>query len=217
MPRSWVAGNRTMPVALSELVSDFAVSIALADSRRPQASNVRSGVQFQVGIGPHTETQTAELVGRELELLKPALYRGRVSLGVPYPEMLRQKCDLCIGPQEPYDWAVEIKLLRFLGDNGKANDNILMHLLSPYAQHRSALTDCTKLRQSALGRQKALIIYGYDSQEWPLEPAVEAFEILAGRRSVLGPRLSGEFRGLVHPVHTSGAVFGWELLAVAEQ
>ena len=30
--------------------------------------------------------------------------------------------------------------LRLKGDNGKPNDNMLMHILSPYPQHRSALT-----------------------------------------------------------------------------
>lgn len=32
-----------------------------------------------------------------------------------------------------------------LGDNGKPNDNMIMHILSPYPDHRSALTDCSKL------------------------------------------------------------------------
>ena len=41
-------------------------------------------------------------------------------------------------------------MLRFLGDNGKPNDNILMHVLSPYPQHRSALTDCEKLARSSV-------------------------------------------------------------------
>jgi len=27
-----------------------------------------------------------------------------------------------------------------MGDNGKPNDNMLMHILSPYPAHRSALT-----------------------------------------------------------------------------
>lgn len=36
-------------------------------------------------------------------------------------------------------------MLRLFGDNAKLNDNMLMHLLSPYPAHRSALTDCEKL------------------------------------------------------------------------
>jgi hypothetical protein len=40
-------------------------------------------------------------------------------------------------------------MLRLLGDNGKLNDNMLMHVLSPYQAHRSALTDCETRRAQA--------------------------------------------------------------------
>ena len=36
------------------------------------------------------------------------------------------------------EWAIEVKMLRLMGDNGKPNDNMLMHILSPYERHRSA-------------------------------------------------------------------------------
>ncbi len=134
-----------------------------------------------------------------------------LSVGVPYPEVPRQRCDLCLGPASAWRWAVEIKMLRILGDNGKANDNILMHILSPYAEHRSALTDCIKLARSPIARRKAILIYGYDADAWPLEPAVDAFEALAATKVSLGPRQAAEFSGLVHPVHSSGRVFAWEV------
>jgi hypothetical protein len=35
---------------------------------------------------------------------------------LPYPEATRQKCDLWIGA--PLEWAIEIKMARFVGDNG---------------------------------------------------------------------------------------------------
>jgi hypothetical protein len=50
---------------------------------------------------------------------------------VPYPNAPRQKCDLLISPNEGQPWAIEVKMLRFMGDNGKPNDNMLMHILSP--------------------------------------------------------------------------------------
>jgi hypothetical protein len=31
-----------------------------------------------------------------------------------------------------WEWAIEIKMPRLMGDNGKPNDNMLMHILSPY-------------------------------------------------------------------------------------
>jgi hypothetical protein len=200
-----------MSVELDRFVSDFAIALATADAARPCATNARSKVAFQPGIGPHTEAQTVKLVGGVLEHRWPALYAQRLAYGVAYPGAPRQKCDLCVGLAPAWEWAVEIKMLRILGDNGKANDNILMHLLSPYPAHRSALTDCEKLVASQLGARKAILIYGYDADAWPLEPAIGAFEVLARARVPLGKRLSAEFQGLVHPVHSSGSVFAWEL------
>lgn len=65
------------------------------------------------------------------------------------PSLRGQKCDLVLEGE----WAVEVKMLRCLGDNGKPNDNILMHILSPYPAHRSALTDCMKLRDSGFAER----------------------------------------------------------------
>src|SRR6266550_9531538 len=142
-----------MSVELDRFVDDFGRALVAADTARPCATNARSKTAFQPGIGPHSEAQTVKLVGAELESLVPETYGGRLAYGVAYPELPRQKCDLCVGLAPDWDWAVKIKMLRVLGDNGKANDNILMHLLSPYPAHRSALTDCEKLVDSRLGRR----------------------------------------------------------------
>jgi hypothetical protein len=133
------------------------------------------------------------------------------SVGVPYPSLPRQKCDLCLGSQAR-SWAIEAKMLRLLGDNGKLNDNMLMHILSPYPQHRSALSDCQKLVTSGFSGRKAILIFGYEDSAWPLLPAVEAFEVLATRVTKLQAATPAKFSNLVHPVHRSGCVFAWELL-----
>ena len=139
------------------------------------------------------------------------IYEDRVALGVPYPDVPRQKCDLCIGQKSCWEWAIEIKMLRFLGDNGKLNDNILMHILSPYPAHRSALTDCSKLVNSPLGERKAILIYGFEHEKWPLAPAIDAFERLARAQVQLGPRHVAGFGNLVHPIHAKGRLFVWEI------
>jgi hypothetical protein len=203
-----------MGLELDRFVDDVARGLVAADAAHPTATNARSKAAFQAGIGPHSEAQTVRLVGAQLEGLAPQVYSGRLAYAVPYPELPRQRCDLCVGSAPDWEWAVEIKMLRILGDNGKANDNILMHILSPYPEHRSALTDCDKLVRSRLGRRKAILVYGYDADAWPLEPAIAAFEALARARVQLGKRLSAGFRSLIHPVHSSGSVFAWELQGV---
>ncbi len=195
-----------MTLSLSTLVEDFAAGIKAADGLSPVAVNVRTKVAFQPGIGPHTEAQTVKLTMAQMLLAHPGRY-DKFKLGVPYEDGTRQACDLCVGESPDWDWAIEIKMLRLMGDNGKPNDNMLMHILSPYPEHRSALTDCKKLASWSDGRRKAVLIYGYDYEGWPMEPAISAFELLAGTTVALGARRGAEFNGLVHPVHRRGQVF----------
>lgn len=112
---------------------------------------------------------------------------------------------------DPTEWAVEVKMLPLLGDNGKLNDNMLMHVLSPYPAHRSALTDVTKLRSSGFVCHLAILIYGFDSKDWPIEPAIQAFETLALVQASFPDRVVVPFDDLVHPVHKSGRVYAWEI------
>jgi hypothetical protein len=188
----------------ARLARDFAAGLMLADARSP-----RWGA-YQPGIGPHTEVQTVALVLAELRREHSSLY-GAVQTGVPYPNNLRQKCDLLISPSGGRSWAVEAKMLRLMDDNGKPNDNMLMHILSPYPSHRSALTDCQKLAGSGFSGSLSVLICGYDYDALPMAPAVEAFEQLAEHRVRLGPRQAASFEGLIHSVHRRGGVFVWEV------
>jgi len=117
------------------------------------------------------------------------------------------KCDLCIHTPSG-DIFIEVKMMRLLGNNGKTNDNITMHILSPYPQQRSALTDIQKLRDSGFSGEKAIVIYGYDYDDYPMSLMMDCFENLAGE-NLLTPRHISYFDGLVHPIHTRGEVHGW--------
>lgn len=201
---------KSADLLLGNIVQDFAAAVERVDALRPVAINQRSGVSFQPGIGPHTEANTVRLVFSDLASMFRDVYADH-SLGVPYGDGSRQSCDLCLGHAPSWAWAIEVKMLRLMGDNGKPNDNILMHILSPYPQHRSALTDCDKLRASVLGDRRAVMIFGYDYVGWPMDPAIEAFETLAHSRGLLGPREHASFDGLTHPVHQRGRVFAWQV------
>ena len=153
------------------------------------------------------------LIVAELQVVSPERYSQRLHTGVPYPGASRQKCDLCIGIGLNWEWATEVKMLRLMGDNGKPNDNMLMHILSPYPNDRSALTDCGKLLEAGFPGRKAILIYGFDYLNLPMDPAIEAFETLARQRIDLGARCLASYADLVHPVHQGGRVFGWEIKA----
>jgi len=198
---------------MNQMVADFAVALKAIDERRPQAKSQRSGRVFQPGIGPFAESKAVEMVLAEMGERNQERY-GDYSLSVPYPLNRRTRCDLCIGIAPEWEWAIEVKLLRFLGDNGKRNDNILKHVLSPFYCDHSSLTDCGKLLDRGLAGRKGILIYGYEcgEEEYSLDVALEAFELLARHWFLLGPRCEAPFTDLVHPVHASGRVFGWEVL-----
>jgi hypothetical protein len=196
-------------IELGRFVEDFAVAIRRADGHGPQAVGPRTARAYQPGIGPHTEAQTIRLVNDELVTLHQA-YAAR-AFDVPYPNASRQRCDWCLGSPPSWDWAIEAKLLRLFGDNGKLNDNMLMHILSPYPAHRSALTDCAKLAASGLAAHNAIVIFGYDYDGWAMDPAIKAFETLAAEQVVLADRHEAAYDHLIHPVHQRGRVFAWEV------
>jgi len=190
---------------LDNFVTAFAKGMELADAKHPQAESQRTRRQYQPGLGPHTENNTVGLVLDEIQ--DNGLMDFVQERFVKYPSNPRTKCDLFIrsGTASLY---IEVKMMRLLGDNGKPNDNILMHILSPYPQHRSALTDIQKLQNSGFGEDKAIVIYGYDYPEYPLKMTIDAFTKLAGEKLLPGVS-KASFKGLIHPHHKRGSVYGW--------
>ena len=187
---------------LDQFVEVFAQGLKLADAKLPRASSSKR--EYQAGIGPHTEPGTVRLALEEI--VSNHLLEINPELSVKYPNYPRNKCDLLLR-SSPDPLYIEIKMMRILGDNGKPNDNIIKHILSPYQHDRSALTDIEKLKTSGFEGKKTILIYGYESEEFPLSFVIEAFEKLADKNIVEACEAS--FEGLVHPVHQRGAVFGW--------
>jgi hypothetical protein len=194
---------------LDHLVSSLAQAVVAVDARLPVAMNKRTGISFGAGLGPHSETETFQLIVDAARAADPGWFE-EVVFDLPYPSSPRKKCDLKVTTPAGVLF-VEGKLLRLKGDNGKPNDNLLMHILSPYAQHRSALTDCTKLSRAQFSGKKVIAVVGYGYPDFPLEPAIHAFETLAANEVQLGRRHEAKFSNLVHPVHREGSVFVWSV------
>ena len=192
---------------LSTLVEDFAEAFMSADASAPGYVS-RTGRQYQPGLGPYAEDAAVRLILAAMRRDHPKRY-GECGQQLRHPES-RQACDLWIG--NPVEWAVEVKMARFFGDNARPDDTSLKDILSPYPAHRSALTDLTKLTTQGLPGRKALLIYGFDYPSMSLDPAIEAFETLAARTVATTSRVVHPLQRLVHPVHREGRVFGWEVL-----
>jgi hypothetical protein len=148
---------------LSHIVQQVAAGLRAADARSPQAASQRGTRVYQPGIGPHAEDAAMRLTLTEWRRDVPDL---RAVQGFPYPDS-RFRCDLGLG--DPLEWAIEVKMARAYGDNGKLDDTYVKDLLSPYPRDRSALTDAQKLSESGFACRKALLIYGFDYPDRPVE------------------------------------------------
>ena len=181
---------------IAELVTLLAAGIRKADARRPVAVNSRSGVPYQPGIGPHTQSQTTRLAVQEVVGALPAL-----TLEVPYPNAPRRSATSVSGAGAVGGRSQDAPA------DGRQRQTERQHadahsLALP--AHRSALTDCAKLLQSGFEARKAIVIFGYDYDAWPMDPAIEAFEALASRTSALTCTGLHAIDALVHPVHRAG-------------
>jgi hypothetical protein len=114
------------------------------------------------------------------------------------------------------NWALEFKIARPFGDNGKPAENWSVNLLHPYPGNVSAIGDCIKLASSSGIERKGVIVIGYEHSpsQISLDTLIGAFEVIA--RNVadidLAPRVETSCGGLIHPVHQVARVFGWEVL-----
>jgi hypothetical protein len=155
---------------------------------------------FQPGVGPYGEPQLVKLVAATLDAIPP--YNGCIkTMRTP---------DLLIAGH----WALEIKIARPFGDNGKRAENWSVNLLHPYSANASLLGDCLKLQAMTLSEQKGAIAIGYehDPPFVSLEPLWKAFEVVAAAvlNIQLGARAETTRSGLIHPVHQR-LVVGWKV------
>jgi hypothetical protein len=148
---------------LEEVVSDIADALVYID---------RSGQPFrtfQPGVGPYGEPQL---------VLRIASYLNELPR---YGAAVRTKRtpDLLI----PKEWAIEFKITRPYGDNGKEAENWSVNLLHPYPGNVSTIGDCCKLATLVCAEKKAVVVIGYehDPPKIDLTPLIESFEVIARR------------------------------------
>jgi hypothetical protein len=193
---------------LADIVRDFAAGMEAVDHGQPQAASHRDSTRlYQPGIGPFGEDDAVAMTVSAMQATHGDIYMNAGKRRYPSG---RYVCDLAIG-QMP-DWAIEVKLARLGRDNGTYEDAAIKKILSPYADDRSAVTDCQKLAGSGFARRLAVMIYGFEDPHRPLLQLIDAFEAIATRAVSLGPRVEAALAELIHPVFAAGRVFAWEIL-----
>jgi hypothetical protein len=156
---------------------------------------------FQPGVGPYGEPQLVRLIANFINEKRPD---GPQAVTKRVPDLLL-----------PGEWALEFKLARPFGDNGKQAENWSVNLLHPYEGNVSAIGDCYKLSSLKIAERKAVVVIGYEhtSAMIDLEPLFKGFEVLAdlvnGFR--LGPRSQIACDSLIHPVHQRARIAIWEV------
>src|SRR5712691_2464910 len=157
---------------------------------------------FQPGVGPYGEPQLVRLIENHLNQLPN--YRGTVRT--------KRSPDLLI----PNEWAVEFKITRPFGDNGKEAESWSVNLLHPYSGNVRTIGDCWKLARHRGPERRAVFVIGYEHvpPKIDLTPLVQSFEAISKHVLAikLSPRLETRRVGLIHPVHQSLRVFAWEVL-----
>ncbi len=181
---------------LQEVVTDVAMGVSALDAA---GSRFR---EFQPGVGPFGEPQLVKAIAAYLNSL-PRYHESARTMRCP---------DLLIRNE----WAIEVKIARPYGDNGKEAENWSVNLLHPYRGNTSSIGDCYKLLGLKMPERKAVLVVGYEHApaQVDLIPLVRSFETIATNVAgiKLGPRVESSCGGLIHPVHQAAKLFAWEVL-----
>ena len=188
--RLWQGGL----MKLSEITTSIADILSEYDKTRPQLKE-----RFKPGIGPIGEPQLIKTISLALNT------QGFQSKTLRTP-------DLDINGKT----AIEFKIVRPFGDNGKQAENWSVNLLHPYPGNESLLGDAIKMTELTNYAQKILFMIGYEHNppKISLNPLLQSFELVI--REVLKINISQrceEIRdGLVHPEHQVLRCISWELI-----
>ncbi len=153
---------------------------------------------FKPGIGPFGEPQIVRIVAQHLT--EPGV-----------PARTQRVPDMAIQAE----LAIEFKIVRPFGDNGREAENWSVNMLHPYPGNVSLIGDAIKLSKLDDYGHKGLFVIGFehDPARINLDPLVNSFETIA--RNVTGIRIGERIEerrgGLVHPEHQVLRCFGWEL------
>lgn len=192
MDRTAVPMQVRVIVDYAEIVSTVADILKEIDAERPVHK------AFQPGIGPFGEPQIVRAIARRMSA------RG-------IPAQTRRTPDLDI----QREWAVEFKIVRPFGDNGREAENWSVNLLHPYPGNVSLIGDAIKLFRLQGFDHKGLFVIGFEHSpaRISLDPLLSSFELIANRvmHIVLGARIDERREKLVHPEHQVLRCIGWEL------
>ena len=153
---------------LEHIVDRFGEGLKFVDLKTSfSGSNQRTGAPYLPGVPTMPEVNVSKEVLDWWVATYPSDFSpsNAYQTEVPYPEIPRAKCDLVFSsdgnwPNLP-EWAIEVKRIQFVGDNGKNNDYNVPKILSPYLKDRSLIHDIRRMRAHPIARFHAVVGYAF--------------------------------------------------------
>lgn len=148
---------------LATIISRFAEGIKVVD-----ATATKLHPDYLPGVPSMTETQVRDgfVDWWTTNHIQDFKNQSHWETELAYPENPRAKCDIVFSSSSQIDteteWALELKCIRFIGDNGKNNDYGLSKFFSPYLKDRSLIHDIDRLSNSRIAQRKAVIGFGWN-------------------------------------------------------
>jgi hypothetical protein len=157
---------------LNEIVEKMAEALIVVDSATKTQRASRSGSGDYIPcVGTIWEDDFTQEAVIRWAMNYPKDFAGFSDdwFEVSYP-VGRGKCDLVLRGSDfksefglsPYEWGIENKYVRFIGDNGKNNDYGVTKVVSPYRKDRSSVLDAERLKKFTLAERKAILMYGFE-------------------------------------------------------
>ena len=186
---------------LASLIHVIAAAIRHVDSSAiPYKSSKPPYREYSPGVGPYSETSLCQQIVNFMNSSSNHDFHGAVTKRTP---------DVLI----PSRWAIELKIARPFGDNGKEAEHWSQNLLHPYPGNTSSVSDGMKLSLYSGPESRAIIVVGYEHApaRISLDPLVNSFELIATQIASLriGPRQHATVDGLIHPHHQVSSIWGW--------
>lgn len=160
----------------------IAEGLLFVDRTSTIINSSNNGIRYLPGLPTLYENQCAVELMNWWKTSHPEDFQNleQIQTSYPYPNNRRNMCDIVFSTDGRWpvannsplpEWAIELKKIVFVGDNGKNNDYGPSKFLSPFLKDRSLSHDVGKLQEATIARKKAVIGYGFNYDPLTLEEA----------------------------------------------
>lgn len=171
---------------LSLIVERVAEGLSAIDSLDSGGrSNRRTGEPYLKGLKTMSEHEVTTGLVKWWPTAHPEDFGTRLEVlsETPYPRSPRDRCDIFIREIDALSpvWALEVKHIALVGDNGKNNDYGVTKMLSPYLKDRSLRHDVIRLRDSGFGCKAATVVYSFSYSPKTVAEALARYPMYSDR------------------------------------